>query len=95
MHCRGKSSCETAGIALLSTRDPDICSILFSNILSRRFAGTSRETPTSPARSFFIAHDFDQTMLPAFNEQLAIQAKLNMLLGAEAYDALFLGFGAG
>ena len=34
-------------------------------------------------------------MLPAHDEQLAIQAKLNMLLGAEVYDALFLGFECG
>lgn len=34
-------------------------------------------------------------MLPTRDEQLAIQAKLNMLLGAEAYDALFLGFECG
>lgn len=34
-------------------------------------------------------------MLPTPNQQLAIQAKLNMLLGAEVYDALFLGFECG
>jgi hypothetical protein len=34
-------------------------------------------------------------MIPARDEQLAIQAKLNMLLGAEVYDALFLGFECG
>ena len=34
-------------------------------------------------------------MLPARDEQLAIQAKLNMLLGADVYDALFLGFECG
>lgn len=34
-------------------------------------------------------------MLPAPDEQLAIQAKLNMMLGAEVYDALFLGFECG
>lgn len=34
-------------------------------------------------------------MLPARDEQLAIQAKLNMLLGADIYDALFLGFECG
>ena len=34
-------------------------------------------------------------MLPTRNQQLAIQAKLNMLLGAETYDGLFLGFECG
>jgi len=34
-------------------------------------------------------------MLPSRDQQLAIQAKLNMLLGAETYDALFLGFECG
>ncbi len=34
-------------------------------------------------------------MLPTRDQQLAIQAKLNMLLGAEIYDALFLGFECG
>ena len=34
-------------------------------------------------------------MLPTRDQQLAIQAKLNMLLGAEVYDTLFLGFECG
>jgi len=34
-------------------------------------------------------------MLPTRDQQLAIQARLNMLLGAETYDALFLGFECG
>ncbi|MDB5616194.1 hypothetical protein [Tardiphaga sp.] len=34
-------------------------------------------------------------MLPTRDQQLAIQARLNMLLGAEIYDALFLGFECG
>jgi hypothetical protein len=59
------------------------------------FAEISCETKTLSERTCFIAHDFDQTMLPARDEQLAIQAKLNMLLGAEIYDALFLGFECG
>ena len=34
-------------------------------------------------------------MLPTANQQLAIQAKLNMLLGADIYDEFFLGFECG
>ena len=34
-------------------------------------------------------------MLPSRNQQLAIQARLNMLLGAETFDAVFLGFECG
>ncbi len=34
-------------------------------------------------------------MLPTPVQQLAIQAKLNMLLGTETYDTLFLGFECG
>lgn len=34
-------------------------------------------------------------MLPTLDEQFAIQAKLNMLLGAEVFDSLFLGFQCG
>jgi hypothetical protein len=34
-------------------------------------------------------------MLPTPDQQLAIQAKLNMLLGADLYDAFFLGFECG
>jgi hypothetical protein len=34
-------------------------------------------------------------MLPDSHQQLAIQARLNMLLGAKIYDDLFLGFECG
>jgi len=32
---------------------------------------------------------------PSSDEQLAVEAKLNMLLGTEIYDSLFLGFRCG
>jgi hypothetical protein len=53
------------------------------------------ETPAPLCRICFIAHDFEEHMLPSRDEQLAIQAKLNFLLGADVYDALFLGFECG
>jgi hypothetical protein len=34
-------------------------------------------------------------MSPTTHQQLAIQARLNMLLGAKIYDELFLGFECG
>ena len=67
-------------------------SILVS-ISEPAFAVASSQTTTSRPR--FIAHDIHQNMLPTRVEQLAIQAKLNMLLGADVYDALFLGFECG
>jgi hypothetical protein len=46
-------------------------------------------------RIYSDRNDFLSPMLPDSHQQLAIQARLNMLLGAKVYDELFLGFECG